>query len=677
MNTGAFGENFPYSNFHELNMDWIVKIAKDFLDQYTSIQETIDTGLESLNDKAVELEELLQAWYDTHSQDIATMLTEALLELNTQLTTNMTLFDRHAEQKATETIATIPDDYTTLFNTVSSINDVLTEFNSNNLLIPYPTETDTVNGITWTWNGSTCSYSGTSTSPSYYRIYYGGDRYHMPSWMTPGKSYVVDCVSSDRKASFNCIFYKDNDVLSYSPYFTSNGTLTIPSDAEGVQIRLYMDPNITADGNIKVSVLSAYSNKEILNQISNIFPLYVPENNTFSLWTDMPSPSYYNGNPTHFQDSISENLNLVPTVTYQVLKFISRVYISSPYSNQFFIGMIANNNVQYWTRVLTSNYHLTETHDTTDRASEIQAILNTYKVCHLAPGTYYIGSVLTIPTYGKLCGEGFSTKLIRTGETGSAIRMQSFTTVSDLYIRGSETDITPTTENLGKHGILWMGTYDPSSPADGPFCGTISNVMISDCSGAGIYTWKSGRATNTGLNVVNVTVQRCGWGIAAGDNSEFSQWTNLKVTNCGIGLRCTGGNQIFANCNFSSNIQALDMEGTTASVNNSHGSFTNCIFDHSGSNTGYAMRLKGMVNGEIFSSCQIFFGKIRIEDCAGIRIIGANFGRQTDIAIINSTAVIFSDCQMRETNDTPVTITGGTAVLFNNCYYRNGTQFTP
>ena len=48
MNTGAFGEGFPYTNFHDLNMDWIIKIAKDFLDQYTHIQETITNGENSL-----------------------------------------------------------------------------------------------------------------------------------------------------------------------------------------------------------------------------------------------------------------------------------------------------------------------------------------------------------------------------------------------------------------------------------------------------------------------------------------------------------------------------------------------------------------------------------------------------------------------------------------------------
>ena len=43
MNSGVFGEGFPYSNFHDLNMDWIIKIAKDFLDQYTNIKNTITT----------------------------------------------------------------------------------------------------------------------------------------------------------------------------------------------------------------------------------------------------------------------------------------------------------------------------------------------------------------------------------------------------------------------------------------------------------------------------------------------------------------------------------------------------------------------------------------------------------------------------------------------------------
>lgn len=143
MNTGAFGENFPYSNFHALNMDWIIKIAKDFLDQYTHIQEIIEQGetdiqtltdyeLDQLQEKSDTLKGLLQDWYDTHSQDIADELASALSDLNDWYTlhenylndtlqSNITTFDRHAELKAQETLESIPDDYTTLSNNVAEL----------------------------------------------------------------------------------------------------------------------------------------------------------------------------------------------------------------------------------------------------------------------------------------------------------------------------------------------------------------------------------------------------------------------------------------------------------------------------------------------------------------------------------------------------------------------------
>ena len=127
---GIFGENFPYTNFHNLNMDWIIKIAKDFLDQYTHIQETIENGLNELDEKAETLEELLQEWYDTHSEDIANQLSSALSDLNEWYTTHQNyldqtleqkigVFDEHADTKTATCIASIPDDYSTLAKTVT------------------------------------------------------------------------------------------------------------------------------------------------------------------------------------------------------------------------------------------------------------------------------------------------------------------------------------------------------------------------------------------------------------------------------------------------------------------------------------------------------------------------------------------------------------------------------
>lgn len=148
MNGGAFGENFPYSNFHDLNMDWIIKIAKDFLDQYTHIQDVITQGLEDLDEKASNLESLLQAWYDEHSQDIANQLADALNDLNAwyvehqgylnqYLTDSITAFTNAANQKTSEAIASIPSDYSELANDVYQLKNgnILERFKVENNFI--------------------------------------------------------------------------------------------------------------------------------------------------------------------------------------------------------------------------------------------------------------------------------------------------------------------------------------------------------------------------------------------------------------------------------------------------------------------------------------------------------------------------------------------------------------
>lgn len=147
-------DNFPYTDMHQLNLDWIIKIAKDFLDQYTHIQQLIADGEQSLQDlttdgeqslqalttdgltqlqeKADNLEDLLQAWYDTHSQDIANQLTEALADLNawyiqhqeflnTYVAETLLSFRNDAGEIVQETLESLPDDYTKL--AYNNLND--------------------------------------------------------------------------------------------------------------------------------------------------------------------------------------------------------------------------------------------------------------------------------------------------------------------------------------------------------------------------------------------------------------------------------------------------------------------------------------------------------------------------------------------------------------------------
>lgn len=123
-------EQFPYADMQQLNLDWIIKIAKDFLDQYTTIQTTITTGLEDITSTAERLENLLNEWYDTHSQDIADQLADALLTLSTQVTESLGAFTVQAADRAAEAMSSIPSDYTDLYRTAEDIKKILTQTNN-------------------------------------------------------------------------------------------------------------------------------------------------------------------------------------------------------------------------------------------------------------------------------------------------------------------------------------------------------------------------------------------------------------------------------------------------------------------------------------------------------------------------------------------------------------------
>lgn len=150
-------QEFPYTDMHQLNLDWIIKIAKDFLDQYTHLQQLITEGEESITNKTAEgvesitnktaegveelqakadnLEALLNAWYSEHSEDIATQLASALADLNNwytlhqgyldqKLTDNIALFTAQATAIGNEVIESIPEDYTDL-SQIFNLNTLL------------------------------------------------------------------------------------------------------------------------------------------------------------------------------------------------------------------------------------------------------------------------------------------------------------------------------------------------------------------------------------------------------------------------------------------------------------------------------------------------------------------------------------------------------------------------
>lgn len=352
MNTGAFGENFPYSNFHDLNMDWIIKIAKDFLDQYTHIQEVIEngetslqnlttSGLEQLQTKADALEALLQAWYDTHSADIANQLAEALADLTewysthsqdiaNELTTAISTFTQRANAIGESVIASIPADYTELSNKVDTLEDIAV---SPDAIV------DLKNPSLWRLGTiqSTGNIIDAHTSDN---IYTARDiafpvRYRVATDQQVFIAKYLNGVFVSRNVVSGGVINMDNTFDSYRIMVlfleTATGTRTVE---ECVNAFDFMQSK-------NLYLLTEYTDtvNEILEKLDLLFQTPIIDLKTPSLWTLGTIQADGTLSPTHGSDNIYTNYTFNFPVRYRV-DSDQAVYIGK-YLNRQWVGRSA------------------------------------------------------------------------------------------------------------------------------------------------------------------------------------------------------------------------------------------------------------------------------------------------------------------------------------------------
>ena len=293
MNTGIFGEGFPYSNFHDLNMDWIIKIAKDFLDQYTHIQDIIaqgltdienktNDGLEELQNTYTTLDNLLNQWYETHSADIANQLALALADLNAWYTThsnyldqeladNILAFTQSANSKTAESIASIPSDYSELSSLATQLKTGLFSLSEHNYLIGETVdESYSENGVILDYVRGTWYVHGTSTGNCIKNIF--SNQSALPWGMSAGVGYTARATGIINAVleifAYNSGSWEQICVINNN---TTRRDFTIPSTATGLLVRINCSgTGITYNERWYpiISNRNEYTNKELYDFIS-------------------------------------------------------------------------------------------------------------------------------------------------------------------------------------------------------------------------------------------------------------------------------------------------------------------------------------------------------------------------------------------------------------------------
>lgn len=318
-----------------------------------------------------------------------------------------------------------------------------------------------------------------------------------------------------------------------------------------------------------------------------------------------------------------------------------------------------------------------------DMRTVIQYMLDTYGYCKLGPGVFYINARIDMPEGSTLEGSGEATELrLMSGDGKLAILMKKYSTVNNLSIIGSYTDLTQS--DFGESSGSRYGIHYYKGASDGyqtAYC-SITNVHIRNFTGSGIYQYGTGGNVEQGLFVSNVHIKNCWCGIHNYFNSEFCRYDNVQITYCYIACINNGGNSAFNNCVFHAYSIGMKIEGERN--NSAHGMCTNSSFCHTGNNEGSALTLSNIVHGYVFAACQFWYNSVDISNCEGIVFNGCEFGRGTTgegatINISNGETIMFNGCVFMNDISYPpdITITNNAKVKFSSCYgSKSGNEIT-
>lgn len=621
--------------------------------------------------------------------------------------------------KGAATLETIPDDYTTLHNNVAALTEDLSQlkgdltlYNAANLATDWVKADSELNGVSWTFDGDTVTATGTVNGVASLVFLNGGGGWVLPSWMKPGETYYIKYSSKNISLLiYDMSVYDTNGTMPLIFSTMQDAVFTVPDGITRCSIRLWLPSGATVQETVQLpKFLTAPSNQELSEKLESM----LTKKGILPDGTDLNSvmePGAYVLNSTHdyinsprpkgwggvlevweaHNNIILQRLTYVDANIQDVRIAVARSFEGhawneiggASYNNTYVTKHYENSYTINCTPTIQANtdYLLPSTNDTTDRTGDIQTLLNTTGACHLGSGVFYVTGI-TIPTGGLLTGSGKGTRLVLADSVtdGYAVKIGTYGTVQDMSICGAASwnaKAADVTNDVGtRDGLIFEGLASTSGAV--PYRSTVEAVMFFNLSGSAIRCENTGYDPASCLNVSDVYAFWCGCGVNIAYWSEFNRFTNVNADNCGYGCINNGGNNVFVNCAFNSNNVGILMDNSTGqSRNNSHGTFAGCSINHSGGNTGTAIKMVGMENGQIFSACQIFYGKIVIDRCAGVRFVGANIGRQVPMEITNSTVVVFSDCNMYSADASPLTKSGNTTLKFSGCYCKDGSTFNP
>jgi len=613
-----FFDHYPYTNFHNVNLDWVLQAVKAWGAQ-----------VESLGRQFANMQELWEAFKDETNQ---------MIEAEIQEFNDAYEIDKNQLELQYQQFKDYVTNYLNNLDYETEIREYLQEMVNNGELTTLLAPTIASSVSDWLNNNIT------------------------PTTPVIDGSLTVSGAGADARTVGTLLNLEDNyvnNIINNVPFANDIIANNQPSKPD---INLtWLDMNhFTVNG----TATTTFCN--ILGNTTSV-PSAITKGRTYYFTLESTNPVIYPSIWVKHNDDTSESFYLVNELNKKVVSYTVK---QDDKALIFRFGITPNTTVNASCSIfITSEYYSPYVNENLSNIeSEITRRLNKFGLCIFEKGVYTLQNSITMPDDSKIMGFGNSSKILFTG-SGSCFVMGNQSHIEELFIEGASNDITPPTyENIeNRHGIEWSGDIKQY--------GVVNNCIIQRFSGSGIYALNTMTPTDHNLTVSNCQIRNCCVGVYIRKDSEFLKITNCTITRNTIGILNRGGNNIIANCGIDSNVTNIlidDAEGG----NGGHGAITNCSLNHADSNNGYGLIISG-TGRMIVSNCNLYYSKLKLVNTKGNVINSCGFGNNGVIEADeqgNNRCDIVTNCMFLAYTNAVQKYSGNIKVI--NCFTREGQTIT-
>ncbi len=290
-------DDYPYTNFHELNLDWFIEKFKEIFDEWDALYA-------EMNEWKTETEAGLEEWKTDTEQDISDWESGIISDLNDWEDEFETLFNNTFDnlsqikedaesardlaqgyaQDAADSAASVSassaqiteneNDITLLKSRMNDTDNMFSDF-STLLSTNLTDKTETTNGITYTLSGNTLHCENSTSGNSLF--VWAGATSSIPSFITAGEKYILSIgfsgTTTDKDTTYLFIVQiktSDNTTLRSLYRFTEAGKyiIELPSNLTACRLATQIyNPN-TVDCYITAEISNAYNIDNLLDLIT-------------------------------------------------------------------------------------------------------------------------------------------------------------------------------------------------------------------------------------------------------------------------------------------------------------------------------------------------------------------------------------------------------------------------